>query len=167
MSTDYSLGDVKVSLAPWERFKEYLQSRGMRVTKPRRTLVDHVFARHEHFDADELMDELSSPNAPRRVARATVYRTLNELVDAGLLRRFNLGGRDVYEHDYGYPQHDHLHCQECDQLFEFSSEELNRLRDAVAKEYGFRVKGHRMLIDGVCEKCSKNHRRKKRPVDLI
>ena len=167
MSTDYSLGNVEVSLTPWERFKEYLQSRGMRVTQPRRILVDHVFARHEHFDADELMDELSSTSAPRRVARATVYRTLNELVDAGLLRRFNLGGRDVYEHDYGYPQHDHLHCQQCDQLFEFSSEELKQLRDSVAKEYGFRVKGHRMLITGICETCSKNHRRRKRPVDLI
>ena len=53
-----------------------------------------------------------------------VYRTLNELVEAGLLRKMTLGNRSVYEHDYGYPQHDHLHCTECDKLIEFQTDEL-------------------------------------------
>ena len=47
------------------------------------------------------------------------------MVEAGLLRKMVLGGRAVYEHDYGYPQHDHLHCTECDKLIEFSSDELS------------------------------------------
>ena len=58
------------------------------------------------------------------VSRPTVYRTLSELVDAGLLREMVLNGRSVYEHDYGYPQHDHLHCEKCDKLIEFSSDEV-------------------------------------------
>src|SRR5882757_5050939 len=108
MSQDFSLGTVEVALSPLERFEEYLQSRGKRVTKQRRIIVDHVFTRHDHFDADELLANLQKEVGAREVSRPTVYRTLSELVDAGLLRQMNLAGRSVYEHDYGYPQHDHL-----------------------------------------------------------
>ena len=149
-----------------ERFEEYLQSRGKRVTQQRRLLVDHVFARHQHFDADDLIDELNRLQGARRVSRPTVYRTLRELVEAGLLRQMNLGGRAVYEHDYGYPQHDHLHCQKCNKLIEFCSEELQRLRDAVAREHHFRVSGHRLIITGICQTCARSQRRK-RPLDLV
>ena len=44
-----------------------------------------------------------------------------------------LGGRTVYEHDYGYPQHDHLYCQMCDKLIEFHSEELAEIRKLLAR----------------------------------
>ena len=56
MSNDFSLGEVHVSSSPQERFEEYLQSRGMRITQQRRSLVDFIFERHDHFDADELID---------------------------------------------------------------------------------------------------------------
>jgi Fur family transcriptional regulator, ferric uptake regulator len=164
--TDYSLGTIEVSLSPMERFEEYLQSRGKRVTQQRRLLVNHVFARHQHFDADDLLEELERRQASQQVSRPTVYRTLRELVDAGLLRQLNLGGRAVYEHDYGYPQHDHLHCQQCNTLIEFQSEEIQRLREAVAREHHFRVSGHRLIITGICQACAKTQRRK-RPLDLI
>ena len=108
------------ALAPG-RFEEYLQSRGMRMTQQRRLLLEHVFSRHEHFDADALIEQMPSSGKEGHVSRPTVYRTLNEFVDAGLLRRFQLGGRAVYEHDYGYPQHDHLHCLECQKLIEFKA----------------------------------------------
>ena len=58
MSNDFSLGEVQVSLSPKERFEEYLQSRGKRTTQQRRALVDFIFERHDHFDADELIDSL-------------------------------------------------------------------------------------------------------------
>ena len=77
--SDNSLGNVEVSLSPLERFEEYLRTHDMRMTKPRRTVLDHVFSKHEHFDAETLSDQLPS------VARATVYRTLKEFVEAGLL----------------------------------------------------------------------------------
>ncbi len=167
MSNDFSLGSVEVALSPRERFEEYLQSRGKRVTQQRRILLEQVFSRHEHFDADDLVDELAQRRGPRRVSRPTVYRTLAELVDAGLLRKMNLSGRAVYEHDYGYPQHDHLHCQSCNKLIEFRSDQVVRIRDAVARECQFRVTGHRLIITGICQECSRAHRRRKRPLDLI
>jgi Fur family ferric uptake transcriptional regulator len=166
--TDFSLGEVRVSLSPQERFEEYLQSKGKRTTSQRRVLVDHVFSRHEHFDADELIDQLNrKARGTDRVSRATVYRALDELVEAGLLRKMSLGSRSVYEHDYGYPQHDHLHCTQCDALIEFRSDELLALREAVGREYGFRVTGHRLTISGVCRSCADKRHRKTSPLDLI
>ncbi|MCH7726463.1 MAG: transcriptional repressor, partial [Planctomycetes bacterium] len=134
------LGTVSVALSPLERFKEYLQSRGKRWTEPRRIVLEEVFSRHEHFDAESLIEHIE-----RKVGRATVYRTLKEFVDAGLLRKFELDGRAVYEHDYGYPQHDHLHCTQCQQLIEFQSDDLLRIRDVVAQEHNFRIASHRLI----------------------
>jgi Fur family ferric uptake transcriptional regulator len=167
MSRDFSLAEVQVSLSPQERFEEYLQSRGKRITSQRRALVDFIFERHDHFDADELIATLPGRTRGDKISRPTVYRTLNELVEAGLLRKMALGGRAVYEHDYGYPQHDHLHCQICDKLIEFQSDELQEIRDAVAREHNFRVTGHRLIISGTCHDCSRKRHRGKSPLDLI
>jgi len=167
MASGYSLGTVKVSSSPQERFAEFLQSKGKRITQQRRVLVDHVFERHDHFDAEELILNLARLPEGDKVSRPTVYRTLNELVDAGLLRRMSLSGRAVYEHDYGYPQHDHLHCTMCERLIEFQSSELQELRDSVARENGFTVTGHRLIISGVCADCSKKRHRRQSPLDLI
>jgi len=145
-----------------ERFEEYLQSRGMRNTEQRRVLVEYVFSQHDHFDADALIDKLPRKGESGYVSRPTVYRTLNEFVDAGLLRRFELAGRSVYEHDYGYPQHDHLYCQKCQKLIEFQSPELLELRDRVARQHRFQIVGHRLSISGICEACRQAQRKRKR-----
>lgn len=165
--TDEVLQKVKVSLSPQERFEEYLQSRGKRNTASRRVLIDHVFAQHDHFDADSLIEKLPSKGEADYVSRATVYRALGEFVDAGLLREFVLDGRTVYEHDYGYPQHDHLYCNKCQKLTEFQSEEMIALRDTIAEQHGFRVAKHRLTIHGECESCLQARIRTRRRVDLI
>jgi Fur family ferric uptake transcriptional regulator len=153
MTDRFSLGSVQVKMPPVERFTQFLQSRGKRVTSQRRLIVEQVFSHHDHFDADELMSHLQDLIAQRKVSRPTVYRTLAELVEAGLLRKMMLQGRSVYEHEYGYPSHDHLYCQVCNRLIEFHSSDLERLRDRVAEEYDFEVVGHRMFVTGVCAEC--------------
>ncbi len=167
MSHEFSLGTVEVALSPIERFEEFLQARGKRITQQRRILVEQIAKRHEHFDADQLLVDLSRNSAGRKVSRPTVYRTLSEMVDAGLLRTMTLKGRAVYEHDYGYPQHDHLYCQECHKLIEFSSDELVRLREAVAREHQFRFTGHRLIITGICAECRARRQRQTRRLDLV
>ncbi|HEX4148306.1 MAG TPA: transcriptional repressor, partial [Pirellulales bacterium] len=87
MPNDFSLGTVEVALSPLERFEEFLQSRGKRVTRQRRIIVEQVFARHDHFDADDLLANLQRVVGARQVSRPTVYRTLAELVECGLLRQ--------------------------------------------------------------------------------
>ncbi|QDV11169.1 Ferric uptake regulation protein [Rosistilla oblonga] len=165
MSDSAPLGKVAVSLTPQERFEEFLQSRGQRNTEQRRFLVDRVFSNHEHFDVDSLIEQLPRKGQENYVSRPTVYRALKEFVDAGLLRCFQLEGRSVYEHDYGYPQHDHLYCTRCQKLIEFTSEEIMKIRSQVAVQHSFRVTSHRLIIQGVCQDCSR--RRKKRKQDLI
>jgi Fur family ferric uptake transcriptional regulator len=166
VSNSDSLEPLRVSLSPQERFEEYLQTRGLRQTIQRKFLIEAVFEEHDHFDADELIDRLPRRGEKNYVSSATVYRTLREFVDAGLLKSFQLDGRTVYELDYGYPQHDHLYCKVCRSLIEFQSDELMATRDRVAAEKGFRVSGHRMIIQGICRDCSKL-RRKKRKQDLV
>lgn len=161
------LEPVHVALTPQERFNEYLQSRGMRNTEQRRSVLDCVFQQHDHFDADQLMERLPNKGQPGYVSRPTVYRTLGEFVDAGLLRKFVLDGRSVYEHDYGYPQHDHLYCSKCEKLIEFQSDELIKIRDEVGKTHNFQVKTHRLIVTGVCDNCRRGLRRVRRKVDLI
>lgn len=159
---------VPVASTPSERFDEYLQSRGMRKTKPRKLLVEHIFSSHEHFDADELMDRLPRKGKDGYVSRSTVYRLLAEFVEAGLLRTIELDGRTVYEHDYGYPQHDHLYCKSCNKLIEFQSKELLRLRDELAADHNFQIDKHRLIISGECDDCVKSKRKRvRRKVDLI
>ncbi|MGI9455948.1 MAG: Fur family transcriptional regulator [Aeoliella sp.] len=166
MSNEFALESVEVSSSPRERFVEYLQSKGKRVTQQRLQLVDHIFQGHDHFDADELVATIGHLK-DQGVSRATIYRALDELVEAGLLRAMNLAGRRVYEHDYGYPQHDHLHCKHCDKLIEFHSEELQTIREAVAREHSFRVTGHRLIITGVCGDCGRKQNRRQSPLDLV
>lgn len=149
-----ALAAVPVSQTPIDRFEEYLNARGLRKTEQRRFLVEQVFQRHEHFDADQLIDQLPRRGQPNYVSRPTVYRTLKEFVDAGLLRRFELNGRSVYEHDYGYPEHDHFYCVQCHKLFEFQSDQLAQLRDEIAREHRFRVRSHRLIIQGTCSQCN-------------
>jgi Fur family ferric uptake transcriptional regulator len=168
MKDDFSLSGVQVAMTPMARFEEFLQSRSKRITQQRRAIVKQVFSHHDHFDADDLLAELAAgKTANCKVSRPTVYRTLGELVDSGLLRKMSLNNRSVYEHDYGYPQHDHLYCEDCNQLIEFQSEELSAIRDAVARQRNFRATGHRLIITGVCSDCNKARPRPTRRLEMV
>ena len=163
---DFALGTVDVALSPHERFAEFLQARGKRVTRQRRVIVDHVASRHEHFDAEQLLAELRRTPDGARASRPTVYRTLAEMVEAGLLHKMVLDGRAVYEHDYGYPQHDHLYCTGCRRLIEFSSAEVAKIRDTVAARHRFVPQGHRLIVSGLCADC-RTSRSKSRHQDRV
>lgn len=159
-----TLPTVAPSASPESTFREFLEIRGEKLTEPRRVLIRHIFDAHKHFDADELADDLRA--AGRRVSRSTVYRTLRLLVEAGLLRELRLTNRTAYEHDYGYPSHDHLHCTECNAIIEFNNDEVRRLREALGVAHGFRPTGHRLIITGVCPTCQRA-RSPRRRLDLI
>lgn len=161
-----SLPAVTVSQSPEEKFREYLTSRPrpQRYTDQQRDLVKYIFAQHNHFDADQLIDAMKQEGF--KVSRATVYRTLTKLVDAGLLRKLELGPRMCYEHDYGYPQHEHLRCSQCDKMIEFQSPALEAVLREVAREHHFNASGHTLIIRGVCADCNRA-RTSKRMLDLI
>lgn len=159
-----SLQAVEVSQSPEGRFREYLASRPepKRFTNQHRELVEHIFARHKHFDTNELIEDLKQ--AGRRVSRPTVYRTLALLVDAGLLRRIEVGRRTVFDHDYGYPAHDHMVCGECGTMIEFQHPGLDAVLREVAGEHQFQAEGRTLVIRGVCGDCNKARAAKRRLV---
>jgi Fur family ferric uptake transcriptional regulator len=160
------LPSVPVSQTPESKFREYLSSRPkpQRYTEQQRDMVRYIFAQHNHFDAEQLIDDMKK--AGFRVSPATVYRTLAKLVDAGLLRSLELGPRRFYEHDYGYPEHDHLHCQQCNKLIEFQAQPLEGIVRDVCREHGFQASGHSFLIRGICADCNRA-RVTKRRLDLV
>jgi Fur family ferric uptake transcriptional regulator len=157
---------VAVSQSPEDKFREYLASRPrpQRYTGQQRDMVRFIFSRHHHFDADQLIDDMKQAGLP--VSRATVYRTLAKLVDAGLLRKLELGPRMYYEHDYGYPQHEHLRCEQCGKMIEFQSPAIEAAMRDVCREHLFNATGHTFVIRGTCAECNRA-RVTKRRLDLI
>jgi len=161
-----SLPAVAVTQSPVEKFREYLVSRAtpQRFTDQQKDLVEHVFARHSHFDATQLIKDLD--DAGSDISRPTVYRTLTKLVDAGLLRKMELGPRIVYEHDYGYPRHEHLVCNICGKMIEFQHPAIEAAIAAIAAQQQFQMEGHTLVIQGTCIECNRA-RSTKRRLDLI
>jgi Fur family ferric uptake transcriptional regulator len=161
-----SLPAVAVSQTPEDKFREYLTSRPrpQRYTEQQRELVRYIFSQHNHFDADQLIDAVKHEGF--QASRATVYRTLNKLVDAGMLRRLEVGSRTFYEHDYGYPQHEHLYCSECNQMIEFQHPAINAIIEEICQEQGFRSNGHSLIVRGICAACNRA-RVTKRRLDLV
>ncbi|MFK7821397.1 MAG: Fur family transcriptional regulator [Planctomycetaceae bacterium] len=156
------LSHIEMSVSPVQKFREYLTTKGMRLTTEREAIVEAIFSHHEHFDREQMVERLTAQDTGgKRVSRATIFRTIASLEEAGLIRKVaRANDRAVYEHAYGYPQHDHMICERCGSLTEFVSEEINAALEEVTLKHGFRMKAHRLEVYGICDECSKP---KKRP----
>ncbi|MFQ5732952.1 MAG: Fur family transcriptional regulator [Planctomycetaceae bacterium] len=162
------LTSIHVAVSPAAKFREYLSTRSQRLTREKSIIVDEIFSSHEHFDAEQLIERLTSRTDGSRVSRSTVYRTLSDLEKAGLIRKVaQTDGRHIFEHDYGYPQHDHLICNKCKTLIEFENDDISRILEVVAGQHGFLMEGHRMEVHGTCEDCRRSTRRRHRKLDQI
>jgi Fur family ferric uptake transcriptional regulator len=160
------LPSLEVSHSPESKFREYLASRPrpQRYTGQQRDMVRFIFAKHNHFDPEQLIEDMKHTGF--QVSRATVYRTLTKLVDAGLLRRLDVGPRTFYEHDYGYPQHEHLYCQQCRKMIEFQNPAIEAVIEEVCQQNNFQTNGHTFIIQGICADCNRA-RVTKRRLDLV
>ncbi|MBM2834170.1 MAG: fur 1 [Candidatus Brocadiaceae bacterium] len=137
-------------------FKEYLISRKLKFTAERHAILDRVFENHKHFEADELLVDLRLNDM--KISKATIYRTLALLVKSGLLREVIFGERHAhYEHVYGHEHHDHLVCNNCGKIIEFTEHRIEKLQDEVCKKNKFKVDSHRLQIQGLCEDCCKKN----------
>ena len=164
---ELDLSTVDVAVSPAEKFREYLATQGLRMTRERSIIVDEVFSSHEHFDAEQLVQRLTE-HSPRRVSRSTIYRSLKQLEEAGLIRKIaRQEDRDLYEHDYGYPQHDHLICNRCSKLIEFHNEQISEILQQVARAYGFRMEGHRLEVSGLCDTCCRPPTTRPKKLNLL
>jgi Fur family transcriptional regulator, ferric uptake regulator len=156
------------TVSPSDKFREFLSTKRKKFTREREIILEEVFSDHEHFDTDQLVLRLSGRNDGKQVSRATVYRTLGAMEQAGLLRKVaRPNGREVWEHDYGYPQHDHMVCDKCGELFEFHNEEISSLIEKIASAQGFLKTSHRLEVYGTCDPCRRPKKRRNRKLDLI
>jgi Fur family ferric uptake transcriptional regulator len=159
-----SLPHVPMAQSPVDKFREFLELKKLKSTEERFRIVSHIFESHRHFDVEQLLESMRSKQIP--ATRATLYRTLNLLVEAGLLRRLAFGNVTAYEHDYGYPHHEHLFCERCGGVIEFVSDELDQLIENIARMKKFRLSARKLIINGICENCAKPKISRGKP-DLI
>jgi len=133
-------------------FSEFLASCGLRLTREREAVVDEVASRRGHFDPEELHYALKDRGA--KVSRASIYRTIPLLVQAGILGKVeNTDMHAHYELVLGREHHDHMLCTSCGKVIEFYSHELERLQDRLCQAEGFKGISHLLEIKGLCSKC--------------
>lgn len=142
---------------PQARFEQYLRRRNLRMTPERRSVLEVILSREGHFDAEELLVFLRRRH--KQVSRATLYRTLDHLRGAGLVKMHRFGlGHALFEHVYGRGHHDHMVCDRCSEVIEFVNDEIEQLQEEVCRKHGFRSTNHVMQIFGICRACQEKER---------
>ena len=135
------------------RFSQFLARNSLRLTQERRTILDEMLQIHGHFDADSLLVHFRRKG--RAVSRATLYRTLARLVEAGLVHKIEMAeGQAQYEVIFGRHHHDHMICLECGRIVEFESRDIERLQEEICRRKGFKMTGHMHQIRGRCAACT-------------
>jgi Fur family ferric uptake transcriptional regulator len=141
-----------VKAVPWKKIEQFLQSKKLRLTRPRRLVVERLMKAHDHLSADDLADQLRRGGSG--VSKATVYRTLGLLKESGLFDAHDFGiGKLLYEPMLGTPHHDHLFCIRCSRIIEFSNAEIERQQEIVQRKYRFKALYHSHKIFGYCSRC--------------
>lgn len=146
-----------------ELFTQYLEEKKCRKTPERYAILDTIYNRKGHFTADALYEFLKDDF---RVSRATVYNTLELLVDAGLVLCHQFNGVMEYERCHGVPEHFHQICMKCGSVAEFYNDEIKRIV-AKSKFRRFRMAHCSVYVYGICSKCQARASREKRKRDSV
>jgi len=119
-------------------FHEYLQKKGLKLTKPREIILEEVFYTKKHFNVDELYDQIKRKYD--NVSRATVYRTIPLLIEANLIKNaLRCAAKDHYEHIYGSVNHFHLVCKQCGKIIEEDLNEVEEVLQKYAELHNFKI----------------------------
>jgi Fur family ferric uptake transcriptional regulator len=129
------------------RLERLCAEQGMRMTGQRRIIARVLSAAEDHPNVEEVYRRANAED--KRISLSTVYRTVRLFEGAGILERHEFGdGRARYE-QAGHGHHDHLINVTTGEVIEFQNGEIERLQDAVARELGFRLIGHRLELFGM------------------
>lgn len=138
--------------AALERFERFLHRKDLRLTEARAAIVEAALARDGHYPIEELIADLKARGI--RGSKATVYRTLPLLAEAGILQPAIIAAdTKSYETTFGRHHHDHLLCSGCGKVVEFEFEAFEILQRDVASKHGFRLSAHYHELVGTCPDC--------------
>ena len=136
-----------------KQFRKYLSQKGLKVTSERLAVGRAILAAPGHFQPDALLGRLRGDGV--QVSRATLYRTLAHLLEAGMVQRLaGPDGNPRYESMSGRKRHDHMVCLGCGAILEFADPGIDRLQQDACRRAGFTSTDHALRIEGYCRRCT-------------
>jgi Fur family ferric uptake transcriptional regulator len=142
------ISDVKT------KFSEYLENNNNRKTQERFAILEEIYSNQDHFDAETLYVQMKK--SAYRVSRATVYNTIDVLLECKLIKKHNFGENvSFFEKTYGVKPHHHLICSKCKTIREFEDPQILELSKNVASSHDFKLEDISLNLFGICNHCMK------------